>query len=129
MSSTTTSRRNEIEWIFCRALPLIDSALVDQYSFSRKAADELELCLHEWFHSFARRPGSPETLGRLRSHLLTMACNAGHVYWSAKSEEDVPADRVKRSLALGPERIAIELEGSARDGEKPGGDPEEGGSL
>jgi len=50
-----------------------------------------------------------------------MACNAGHVYWSGKIAEDVPLDgNVQRSLTLGPQRIALELEKTLERRENPG---------
>src|SRR5207253_2674487 len=83
----------------------VDTVLLQNYALPRADAVEMEACLRDWFHAFVRRPGSPETLERLRPHLLAMTCNAGHVYWSART--DVPMDgNVRRSLSLGPERIA-----------------------
>ncbi len=71
----------------------------------------MEQRLSEWFESFSRRPGTPEAIEALRSHLLLMTCQAGHVYWAGKLGTELPADEnVKRALTLGPQEIAIELE-------------------
>jgi hypothetical protein len=116
-----TNRREEVERIFGRVLPLIDSALLQHYGLSRSEATEVEDCLHDWFHGFVRRPGTPCTLAQLRPHLLAMACNAGHVYWSGKIAAEVPLDgNVQRSLTLGPQRIAVELERTQEARENPG---------
>ncbi len=105
--------------VFGRALPLIDSALVWQYRLPQEVATEVEQCLREWFHGFARRPGSPKSGEALRPHLLLMACQAGHVYWAGELEEVTPADEnVKRALTLGPHQIAIELEKTVKNREK-----------
>jgi hypothetical protein len=51
-----------------------------------------------------------------------MACHAGHTYWSSKAADEIPADNsVKRSLNLGPERVAAELEKAVEEREKPSG--------
>lgn len=50
-----------------------------------------------------------------------MACNAGHVLWSGKIGQEVPLDgNVQRSLTLGPQRIAFELEKTQDTRENPG---------
>ncbi len=111
MPGNLTNRRDEIDSIFGRVLPLIDSALVRHYRLCQDEAMEVEQSLYQWFHGFARRPGSPKSAEGLRPHLLLMACQAGHVYWSGKVVEESPRDEsVKRSLALGPQEIAIEVE-------------------
>lgn len=47
-----------------------------------------------------------------------MACRAGHVYSLAKLESPDGDDGLQRSLTLGPEVIAIEIEnGLARRGD------------
>jgi hypothetical protein len=123
MSGISTYRRDEADRIFTQAMPLIDSVLLQNYALPRADAVEMEACLRDWFHAFVRRPGSPETLERLRPHLLAMACNAGHVYWSSRT--DVPNDgNVRRSLSLGPERIAIEMEKAEAEREKSPNEPE-----
>jgi hypothetical protein len=118
VSGNLTSKRHEIDVVFGRALPLIDSILIRQYALPREEASEVERSLYEWFHGFARRPGSPASCEGLRSHLLSMACQTGHVYWAGKPDA-VPAtdENVRRALALGPQQIAIELEESAKQEE------------
>jgi hypothetical protein len=110
MSSTFTGRNKEAASVFGQILPLIERALVTNYRLPPKAATEVEQRLYDWFQRFCRRPGSrrPESL---RSELLLMACRAGHVYSVSKFEEFLAEDeRLKRSLTLGPEVIAIEIE-------------------
>ena len=113
MTETSTNRLKEDEQIFGRARPLIHSALLHQYGLPRTEAREIEECLRDWFQAFIRRPGSPQTADLLKPHLLSMACHAGHVYWSGKPANETPKEgSVRRSLSLGPQRIAIELETS-----------------
>jgi hypothetical protein len=102
---------------------LLRSALLQEYGLQRAEAAEVCECLRVWFHGFFRRPGTPHTVERLRPHLLSMACNAGHTYWSSRRADEIPADNnVKRSLSLGPEKIATELEKAVEEREKSGGD-------
>lgn len=118
MSKDVADRREEIDRVFGRALRLIETALVSQYGLPSEEAKDVEQSLYEWFHGFARRPGSPRSGEGLRPHLLLMACQAGHVYWCGKmAEESSGDDGVKRALTLGPQQIAIELETAAKDGE------------
>ena len=113
-----TDRREEIDRVFGRALSLIETALVSQYGLPAEEAKEVEQSLYEWFHGFARRPGSPRSSQGLQPHLLLMACQAGHVYWCGKMAEESPNnDSVKRALTLGPQQIAIEFATAAEDGE------------
>lgn len=110
MSSGFTGKSNEAASVFGQILPLIERALVSNYRLPPRAASEVEQRLYDWFQRFCRRPGSrrPESL---RSELLLMACRAGHVYSVSKLEEFLASDeRLKRSLTLGPEVIAIEIE-------------------
>jgi hypothetical protein len=110
MYSTFTGKNKEAASVFGQILPLIERALVTNYRLPPREANEVEQRLYDWFQRFCRRPGSrrPESL---RSELLLMACRAGHVY-SVSRLEDLLAqdDRLKRSLTLGPEVIAIEIE-------------------
>jgi hypothetical protein len=123
VSGNLTSRRDEIDVVFGAALPQIDTALVEQYALPREEADELERNLYEWFHGFARRPASPRSGEALRTHLLLMTCQAGHVYWAGKLGEAAPAaESVRRALTLGPQQIAIELEKVQKKDERPGGE-------
>jgi hypothetical protein len=110
MSSTFTGKNKEAASVFGQILPLIEKALVTNYRLPPKEATEVEQRLYDWFQRFCRRPGSrqPESL---RSELLLMACRAGHVYSVSRLEDLLSEDeRLKRSLTLGPEVIAIEIE-------------------
>jgi hypothetical protein len=110
MSSSLTGKNGEAASVFGQILPLIEKALVSNYRLPPKEATEVEQRLYDWFQRFCRRPGSrrPESL---RSELLLMACRAGHVYSVSKLEDLLSTDeRLKRSLTLGPEVIAIEIE-------------------
>jgi hypothetical protein len=109
MSSNPSNVSSEATAVFGRLRPLIDLALVRQYNLPADEATEVRNRLLEWFRRFCQRPGlrSPE---ELESELLLMACRAGHVYSSGRSEnESPPNDHVTRSLTLGPEIIAIEI--------------------
>jgi len=98
-----------IRSIVSKASRLIESTLLTDYGVPREEALRLEEELFIWFDRLSRRPGVPDSTKALRSHLISMTCKVGHVYWCGRPE--VPADeRVKRALALGPEIIAIELE-------------------
>jgi hypothetical protein len=104
------SRGRRVRSIISKAERLIESTLLTDYAVPREEALRLEQELFTWFDRLSRRPGVPATSKALRSHLISMTCKVGHVFWSGRLNE-VPADeRVKRALALGPEIIAIELE-------------------
>jgi hypothetical protein len=110
MSSNPSSLSSEAAAVFGRIRPLIDAALVRQYRLPPAEAEEVRERLYDWFRRFCHRPGlrSPE---ELEAELLLMACRAGHVYSSGQSNEGSVADhRVQRSLTLGPEIIAIEIQ-------------------
>lgn len=127
MSGNFTTWREEADQVFGRVLPLIDSALTHQYGLARDEATEVEGCLYEWFHGFVRRPGTPRTDETLRPHLIMMACQAAHVYRSGKLSERSPvSEDVRRSLALGPQQIAIELEKADKKQKKNDGEPGSG---
>ena len=112
------SRDARVSSILSGTSRLIESTLTLDYGVPREEALRLEQELFVWFDRLARRPGVPESQKGLRSHLISMTCKVGHIYWCGRIG-DVPTDeRVKRSLALGPEIIAIELEKTA---ETPGG--------
>jgi hypothetical protein len=112
--SSQTSRYEELDRVFSRSLRLVDSALIKEYRLSPEEASEVEQSLFVWFRGFGRRPGSPKSAEALRRHLLNMACQAGHVYWSGKLGSSQPNDEtLKRTLALGPQQIAIEIEEQA----------------
>ena len=105
---------------------MIERALVSNYRLPPREATEVEQKLYEWFQRFCRRPGGGRSPAALRSELLLMACRAGHVYSLSKLEDLLATDeRLKRSLTLGPEVIAIEIErGLAKDPDQP--DTEDG---
>jgi hypothetical protein len=108
--SSTFSGNKEAASVFGRILPLIDRALVSNYRLPPKEATQVEQRLYEWFERFCRRPGSTRSPESLRSELLLMACRAGHVYSLSRLEDLLATDeRLKRSLSLGPEVIAIEI--------------------
>jgi hypothetical protein len=114
MSSEPTSRYAEIDRVFTRALPLVQIALLQEYRLSAQEASEIEQSLLEWFRGFSRRPGSPQTPESLRRHLLSMTCQAGHVFCSGRLGTVKSLDeRLQRALALGPQQIAIEIEQQA----------------
>lgn len=102
---------DETSSIFAGVLGLIDATLIGHYRVPKADAAQLEEELLNWFQRFSRRPGSPRSSQGLRPQLLLMACQAGHVYWSGRLEGKTSQDeRLNRSLALGPQEIAIELE-------------------
>jgi hypothetical protein len=114
MSSEPTSRYAEIDRVFTHALPLVQIALVQEYRLSAQEASEIEQSLLEWFRGFSRRPGSPQTPESLRRHLLSMTCQAGHVFCSGRLGTVKSLDeRLQRALALGPQQIAVEIEQQA----------------
>jgi hypothetical protein len=105
--------------VFYGAVGLIDTTLTSHYHVPKEDAVQLENELFKWFDRFARRPGSPKSTKALRTHLLLMACQAGHVYWSGKLGDQLSEnERVNRVLALGPQEIAIELERRIEEREK-----------
>jgi hypothetical protein len=104
------SRERRVRSIISKASRLIESTLVTDYAVPREEALRLEQELFTWFDRLSRRPGVPASSRTLRSHLISMTCKVGHVYWSGRLDEIPGDERVKRNLALGPEIIAIELE-------------------
>jgi len=110
MASGFTGNNSEAASVFGQLLPLIERALLSNYRLPPREANEVEQRLYDWFQRYCRRTGSrhPESL---RSELLLMACRAGHVYSVSRLEDFLATDeRLKRSLTLGPEIIAIEIE-------------------
>jgi hypothetical protein len=110
MASGFTGNNSEAASVFGQLLPLIERALLSNYRLPPREANEVEQRLYDWFQRYCRRPGSrqPESL---RSELLLMACRAGHVYSVSRLEDFLATDeRLQRSLTLGPEIIAIEIE-------------------
>jgi hypothetical protein len=104
------SRERRVRSIISRASRLIESTLSHDYGVPREEALRLEEELFTWFDRLSRRPGVPESRRMLQSHLISMTCKVGHVYWSGRVGETPSDERVKRALALGPEIIAIEIE-------------------
>ena len=104
------SRERRVHSIISKTSKLIESTLVSDYGVPREEARRLEQELFLWFDRLSRRPGVPESRRVLRSHLISMTCKVGHVFWSAHLGEEPKDERVRRVLALGPEVIAIELE-------------------
>lgn len=113
MASEPTNAYAEVDRVFARALPLLQNALTQEYRLSAQEAAEIEQSLLEWFRGFSRRPGSPQSTEALRRHLLSMACQAGHVYCSARVAFPAYDPRLQRTLTLGPQQIAIEVEEQA----------------
>ena len=107
---TNLPRERQVRSIISKASRLIESTLLTDYGVPRDEAIQLQEELFTWFDRLSRRPGVPESSKALRSHLISMTCKVGHVYWSSRMEEGPADDRVRRALALGPEIIAIELE-------------------
>jgi len=114
MSSEPSSRYVEIDRVFARSLPLIQTALIQEYRLSAQEAADIEQSLLEWFRGFSRRPGSPPSAEALRGHLLSMTCQAGHVYCSGRLGTSAVDQRLQRALTLGPQQIAIEIEEQAK---------------
>lgn len=115
MSSEPTSRYLEIDRIFARTLPLVQVALIQEYKLSAQEAAEIEQSLLEWFRGFSRRPGSPQSTSALKHHLVSMTCQAGHVFCSGRMLATRPVDeRLQRALTLGPQQIAVEIEEQAQ---------------
>jgi hypothetical protein len=110
MASGFTGKNSEASTVFGQLLPLIERALLSNYRLPPREANEVEHRLYDWFERFCRRPGSRNP-DALRSELILMACRAGHVYSVSRLEDLLATDeRLKRSLTLGPEIIAIEIE-------------------
>jgi hypothetical protein len=115
--ASTPSTHRLVSALFRESLNVIDSTLMNLYGVPREDAKRLEEELLNWFDRFARRPGTSESIKNLRPHLISMACKIGHIYWFGKPANEQPQDEnAKRSLALGPEIIAIEIEGRLGEG-------------
>lgn len=111
MSTNPSNGYEEMDRVFAQALPLLERALLQEYRLTPQEAAEIEQSLLEWFRGFGRRPGSPQSAFALRRHLLSMTCQAAHVFSSARLNAMYPADgRLQRTLTLGPQQIAIEIE-------------------
>lgn len=122
MSTSPSIRDEQLRSIFAQVAPQIDSALVSRYGLPRQGADRVQQELFAWFHRLCRRPGAPASAQFLRPQLISMACRFGHIYWAARAEGEHPNNEaVRRSLSLGPELVAVEIEnaiGSRDDARK-----------
>jgi hypothetical protein len=93
------------------AREIIRVALITLYRVPSLDAARLESELLVWFDRLHRRPGAATTIAALRAQLVSMACRVAHIYWTGRAAETQPADqRLERTLALGPEVVAAELE-------------------
>jgi hypothetical protein len=97
----------------------IEMTLVSDYGLPREEAARLTKELCEWFDRLARRPGTPAAHQSLRYQLISMTCKVGHVYWTGKGVEQPSNETVRRTLALGPEIIAFEVEKRLEETERP----------
>jgi hypothetical protein len=52
----------------------------------------------------------------LQTELLLMACRAGHVLATSRTEDSLQDDLLHRTLVLGPEVVAIEIQKGTREG-------------
>ena len=116
MSSHPTNVSSEALEVFGRLRPLVDAALIRHYRLPADEAAEVRDRLLDWFRRFCQRPGlrAPE---ELETELILMACRAGHVCSLGRTGEGPSDDGVHRSLALGPEVIAIEISKGTRERE------------
>jgi hypothetical protein len=106
------------------AREIIRMALITLYRVPPADAARLESELLVWFDRLRRRPGAPMTIAVLRAQLVAMACRVAHIYWTGQVGQSVATDqRVARTLALGPEVVAAELE-SRLDKKGPEGNSE-----
>ena len=111
MSTDPVSRSAEAASVFRRSQEVIHSTLVSLYGISAEDAQQLEAELSAWFDRLSRRSGTPDSVQSLRPHLFSMVCKLGHVFWSARMDLSPPKDDlVKRSLFLGPDVMATEIE-------------------
>lgn len=94
-----------------QALGVVETTLRTHYCVPPDDAAQLERELLEWFDRLSRRPGSPSSPALLRLQLVSMTCKIGHVYWVGKLGGNEPQnEHVRRTLTLGPEIVALELE-------------------
>lgn len=97
----------------------IEATLISDYGLPREEASRLTKELCEWFDRLARRPGTPTSQQSLRYQLIAMTCKVGHVYWTGKLDQPPSNETVRRTLALGPEIIAFEVEQRLENNERP----------
>jgi len=121
LATNLPNRDEEIRSVFAQVAPQIDIVLISRYTLPRQEAQRIEQELFAWFHRLCRRSGAPISAHLLRPQLISMACKVGHIYWSGRGQAGEGLDdAVRRSLALGPELVAIEIEKGIgeREGEK-----------
>jgi hypothetical protein len=105
------SREEELREIVRQAFGVVETTLQMHYRVPSEDAGRIEREVLEWFDRLSRRPGSPSSPELLRLQLVSMTCKIGHVYWVGKLGGNQPDDEyVRRTLALGPEIVAIEIE-------------------
>lgn len=105
------SGEEELRAVVRQALGVVETTLRTHYRLPPEDAAQLEREVLEWFDRLSRRPGSPSSPTLLRLQLVSMTCKIGHVYWVGKLGGNQPHDEhVRRTLTLGPEIVAIELE-------------------
>lgn len=93
------------------AREIVRLVLSSLYRVAPPDAGRLERELLSWFDRLRRRPGAPQTVALLRSQLIVMACRVAHVYWTSQPEVPLNGDdHLERTLALGPDAAASELE-------------------
>lgn len=118
--SKVSSREEEVRLVLARTFAVVQSTLVYDYGLPPEEAARLSQELFEWFDRLTRRPGTPTSIQGLRTQLISMTCKVGHVYWAAKTDSEQPADEtVRRTLTLGPDVIAYELEKRIEQPEAP----------
>lgn len=109
--------------VFRETLPFIERALVSSYRLAPEEAVDVEQSLLEWFDRFCRRPGSARPPESLRAELLLMACRAGHVMSVSRLGGAIPEDDdLRRTLSLGPEVVAVEIQVGISENGKPEAD-------
>lgn len=109
-------RAQTVRSILANTAGVVESTLVSYYALPVEEAQKLEEELFLWFERLSRRPGVPETFQGLRNHLISMTCKVAHVYWVGRSDSGLPENEMlRRTLALGPDVIAIELERQIED--------------
>jgi hypothetical protein len=118
MTGDDRSRADRVRSILTETARAVESTLLSYYALPADEAHKIEEELFLWFERLSRRPGVPDSFRDLRTHLLSMTCKVGHVYWIGKSDLELPKNEMlRRTLALGPEIIASELEKEIEDQE------------
>ncbi len=118
MTGNDQSLADKVRLILTGTTRVVESTLRSYYALPTEEAHKIEEELSLWFERLSRRPGVPDSFRVLRAHLLSMTCKVAHVYWVGKSESELPKNEMlRRTLALGPEIIASELEKEIEDQE------------